>query len=424
MPLSGFRLVALAGPYKGRSFAAKPGQTDFTIGRKKDRDCCLEQDDFVSREHAVITSSSRGYLLTDLDSMNGTAHKGKPVSPRTPVPLRDGDQLEFGSDTVMRFELLPEEAVPDQDTPSKYKGPRRRPGAAPPAPPPPPRPSRRPTEEFGDYAVYDLLNESDTDRVDHALLKDSETPVALKRFTTKLLTRAARRRIAEEVERARRWQHPNIAAILGHGDERGTLYVASRFVDGVTVAKLHGNYATDVDAALAAYVIRDAAAALAYAQTAASGFVYRYLSPRGMMVGRNGDVVLINFGIAPVKLLLGIGSLTEMESRCLAPECLAEKPFDARADIFSLGVILYELLTREPIDPKQAAVLPPVDMVRPETPAELTALTTRATSLNPRNRFRSAAEMAEALVSALDSISPGYGAKNAVDWMAKHAPGA
>ena len=426
MSSGGFRLVATAGPYKGRSFAAtKPGQTEFTIGRNPDRDFCLQDDEFISRKHAVIACTSRGYVLTDLGSMNGTSHNGKPVSPRTPVLLRDGDELELGSGTTVRFEVLPDEPVLEQDTPSKFRSapkPNRMPPPERPRPTPA-KPARPPSEEFGDYLVYELLDESDTYRVDRAVQKGSETPVALKRFTTRVLTRAARRRIVDEVERARRWQHANITEIVAQGDERGTLYVVSRFVDGLTAAKLHRSYAADIDAALAAYIVREASSALAYAQATVSGFVYRYLRPRSIMLSRTGQVAFINFGIPPVKTLLGLDSFSDMESRFFAPECLAERPVDSRADIFSLGVILYELLTREPIDPKQAAVLPPVDMVRPDTPAELTALTTRATSLNPRNRFRSAAEMAEALASALASINPGYGPTNAADWMAQHAPG-
>jgi len=435
----GFRLRVCAGPDSGLELLVRnPGTHPVTIGRKAqasvkrwglnpDRDL-LCSDDAVSRRHATIEASARGYLLTDRGSTNGTMHNGHRLTPEVPVLLRDGDDLRF-ADTVVKFELLEAES---ERSPRGERPPAPRESAA-----SSPRISsgtvapmvtlRRvdevpsPTERFGRYAVYTLLAHSDTDRVEVAVDDKSGARVALKRFAANL-PRRVQKRILEEAERARRWRHPNIAEVLDAGVESSTVYVASRLVDGISLATIQERCARDVDPALAAYVVREACLALRYAQSAVPGFVHRNLCPQTIMLGKRGEVVLVNFGFVQLKALVDrTASLSPTEARYLSPEHLKGRGLDPRSDIFSLGVILYELLAQEAIDPRRKAVLADVDSVRPEVPPALADITMRAVAIRPEVRFRTASEMAAELTAALDALAPGYGPE-AATWLAKRFP--
>jgi serine/threonine protein kinase len=124
---------------------------------------------------------------------------------------------------------------------------------------------------------------------------------------------------------------------------------------------------------------------------------------------------LINFGFVPLKALLDrTAGLTPEEARYLAPEHLVGRGLDQRSDIFSLGIILYELLTRQPIDVRLKRALPDVEVERAEVPARLAAVATRAVAFRPELRFRTVGEMETELSATLG----GFGAVEAAAWVA------
>jgi serine/threonine-protein kinase len=470
MAVKGFRLRVTAGPDQGIDLLVQQPSGQVSIGRSVQLDPTRDlrcTDRKVSRQHATIEASPRGYLLTDHHSANKTRHNGRHVEPEVPVALQDGDELRFGPDTVVRFELVsgPSEPEPvqleDSDItrrlpdinrpPLSQRGPDR------PAPTEPrePRhaspgrgvlhtkapevreggPSERravaattatdkgaPRERFGRFAVYKALSERETDRVDVAVDTRNNVRVALKRFTTRQLSRRAHRRVLDDAERARRWQHPCIAPVLDVGVESGTLYVASQLVDGVPVADLQARYAREIEPWLAAYIIRETCTALQYALRQVSGFVHRNLTPNTILMSASGQVVLINVGFASVKALLDTTvKLAPAEARYLSPEHLRGRGLDPRSDVFSAGIILYELLIQEPIDLQRKAVLPAVDDVRPQVPPAIADVTTRAVSLRPEARFRTPGEMEEELSIALGKMTADPRA-DAATWMRMRFP--
>jgi len=433
MASQGFRLRVCKGPDVGRELIVDQsgaegnavGRSVVTVGRgsapETGQHLWLGGDPLVSRRHATIEASARGYVLTDRGSMNGTWHNGRRLEPDAPVLLRDQDELRFGSDSVVQFEMLrPATVRKKADTPATPKLSTRTParGAKAPA-----AEAERPKERFGRYAVYTLLAQRDTDRIDVAVDTTSGTRVALERFNAKLLPSRANKRVFADAGRAQRWQHPNIATVVDAGVEGGTLYVASRLVDGVTLAAIQDRFARDIDIPLAAHIIRQACAALSSVQGEDARFVHRNLSPHSIMLDLSGQVVLINFGFVPVKTLLeSTKMLTPTEARFLSPEHLSGRGLDPRSDIFSLGIILYELLTQEPIDPRRKAVLPDVDTERPDVPPALAALTMRAIKVRRELRFRTAAEMEGELAAVLEALAPQYGAAAAA-WMRKRFSG-
>lgn len=442
----GFHLRIISGPDTGQELVvtAAPAMP-VVVGRSATLDAARDlrcTDHKVSRRHATIEAAAGGYLLTDRGSTNKTRHNGVILEPEVPVVLHDGDELGFGPDTVVQFALLPagepgsgEATVistkpparePDRsDTPPAEWGSQpSQPTAAPPVPAMRPVPAdAQPTEQFGRFAVYDELAQSRTDRVDVALDTSTDTWVALKRFPPRLLARKVQNRLLDDAARARRWQHPNIAEVVDAGVEGGIVYVASRFVLGVVLADVQDRYAREIDPLLAAYIAREACSALHYARGEERDFVHRNLSPRTIMLCPDGHVVLINFGLVDVKALLETTvKLTPAEARYLAPEHIHRRGLDPRSDIFSVGIVLYELLAHEPIELRRKAALPDVDTVRPEVPPVLADITTRAVALRPEDRYRSADEMEDELTAALNKLAPGYGSQVA-EWMATRFPG-
>jgi len=458
----GFRLRVTAGPDRGRMLeVAKSAEAPAVIGRggnpQQDLVCT---DAKISRRHATIQSSPKGFVLVDQKSRNGTRLNGRRIDADVPVMLKDGDEIRCADETVIRFEFVRDDdmAATRIDPIAKPASPARRPAPPPPpaerreperpspakpqsadaaptrpkpasvAPPPPPPPSTRPAaaepearEHFGRYAVYETLDESQTDRVDAASDTQRGDRVALKRYSPKVISRKLKNSVLESATRGKRWQHPNIAEVVDAGEQAGTLYVASRLVEGKSLSELQTRFPRDFDIPLAAYIAREICAALHYAQDQVSGFVHRNLNPRTIMLGFGGEVVLINFGFVPVRVAAeSTQVLNRMEARHLSPEHLAGRGIDARSDIFSIGVILYELLAQEPIDPRKKAVLADVDTVRPEVPPALAKLTMRAIALRPAERFRTAQEMEEELAEVLREIASGYGPE-ASQWMAKHS---
>jgi len=404
---SGFRLVVLQGPDRGRDLSIQSGgtgdgsrrRTDITIGRQSDRKLRFG-DDYVSRRHAHIVPSSRGLQLIDDDSLNGTSHNGTKLTPGVPVSLRDGDELSFGPYTVVEFRSLDGEAPRRRSTTSSRNKARVPKAAAP------------PRERFGPYAVYHGLDRGIHDRVDVATRPPDSTPVVLKRFNRNL-SRPARRRIRERIEAARHWKHANIAAIRTCGELDGTLHVVRRYVDGIAVDRLHRTRPTTIDAALAAYLIEQAAVALAYAHEHDAQFVQPYLSHRNLILARTGEVVLINFGMPLTsQMVADMDDLPPLEARFVAPECSGSNgsPLDSRAEVFALGLMLFELLAGGPVDLAEVAVLKSIDGVRPDVPRALADVTMKALKLHAVHRYDSPAEMGAALRATLRTIAPGYGA--------------
>jgi hypothetical protein len=450
--MKGFCLRVIGGPDQGLVVSVSdPDTAPVQIGRSKAqdpaRDLFCAKDVKVSRRHATIEAVESGFVLRDHGSTNGTRLKGQKLEPGVPAEVRDGDEIRIGPDTVVRFEVQDDaDATRITSVPPGAPEPRR-PAAAPAAPPlrrapapdrpraPEPKTSpvstarkspstlaEEPRERFGPFAVYRSLSRDETDSVDVAVDTRSGTRVALKRFESRLLSRGARKRLAESAARAQRWNHPNIATVLDTGEREGKFYVASRFVEGESLAEIHGRFARDIDAPLATYIARETCRALDYGMGEEPGFVHRNITPHTILVSGGGQVVLINFGFVQIRALLDTTvRLTAADARYLSPEHRTGRGLDPRSDVFSTGIVLYELLAQELIDPRRTAVLPEVDAVRPEVPPELADITTRAIALRPSERFASPGEMGEELAEVLDRLAPGYGPE-AREWMAAHFP--
>lgn len=228
------------------------------------------------------------------------------------------------------------------------------------------------------------------------------------------------RMFLREAELAARVHHPNVCPILDLGEQDGTLYLVMDWVDGESLASLSA-LADEAGRALplpvVAHVVAQAARGLHAAHTliddagAPAGVVHRDVSPHNVLVRRDGHVLVVDFGVA--KAMESSDHATQSGTikgkiAYLAPEQAEGRPLDARADVFALGVVLYELATgahpfRGATDVATLlrisgpeAPPAPVELVD-GFPAAFSDLIMRALAKDPAARHRSAGDLARDL---------------------------
>src|SRR5205809_2982569 len=185
--------------------------------------------------------------------------------------------------------------------------------------------------------------------------------VALKLLAQELTQNRDRlNRFDQEAYAASALNHPNILTIYEMGDEAGRHYIATEFIDGVTLRKRLSGPPMELSEVLDIAIQVTGALEEAHA----AGIVHRDIKPENIMIRRNGHVKVLDFGLA--KLTEGaLAEETDTEaitralvqtdagvvlgtSQYMSPEQARGKPINARTDIWSLGVVLYEMATGHP----------------------------------------------------------------------------
>lgn len=224
----------------------------------------------------------------------------------------------------------------------------------------------------------------------------------------------ARERFIKEARTVAKLRHPNIVAVYTAGEGNGLLYFVMEFVPGESLRdRMTREPVLAVDVALP--ILHDLAGALDYAHTA--GVVHRDVKPENVLLDReSGRAMLTDFGVAVAlaaaaaddSRLTGVGFVLG-SPRYMSPEQAAgERSLDGRSDLYSLGLIGYEMLSGAPaIDaPTAASTLvkqlterpDPLCQKAPATPPEVGAAIDRVLEKNPADRFARGAEFAAALL--------------------------
>lgn len=201
-------------------------------------------------------------------------------------------------------------------------------------------------------------------------------------------------------------QHENIIHVYDFHHERGAMFIVMEYVQGVDLYDLLdrcGRLPYDVAAILA----MQAARALDY--THYRGVIHRDIKPANIMIARTGGVKVMDFGIARDA---NFGDLTEAGTGIgtpayMSPEQVLGDKLDARSDIFSLGVLLYQMVTgKKPfIEDEKKSAMHKIRLenhqsarsVNPDVPRELNSIIDRCLEKKPRDRWRSAQHMVIAL---------------------------
>jgi serine/threonine-protein kinase len=208
-------------------------------------------------------------------------------------------------------------------------------------------------------------------------------------------------RFRREAQSAAGLNHPNIVSIFDRGQAEGTYYIAMEYLEGRTLKELLvRNGPTPVPIAID--YARQILGALAFAHR--NGIIHRDIKPHNIVVRKDGRLKVTDFGIARS----GASQMTEAGSivgtaQYLSPEQARGAPVDARSDLYSLGIVLYEMLTGKvpytgdaPVEIAMkhlTAVPDPPSKLRPDVPHDLDAIVMRALAKDPEQRYGSAEEM-------------------------------
>ena len=234
--------------------------------------------------------------------------------------------------------------------------------------------------------------------------------VAMKVLHPEMVGTTGRKRFLQEIDFARRLSHPGIVPLLDSGEAAGTLYYVMPLVAGASLQhRLKRERQLPVPEAVR--IAGEVAEALAYAH--AQGIVHRDVKPANILLGPERAIVA-DFGVA--RALLRSSSVESISSsgvqvgtvEYMAPEQAAgDSEIDGRADLYSLGCVLYEMLAggppfvglnaqstlaRHAMDP-----VPPLRTVRPSVPKSVEEVVYQALAKAPADRFRDTMEFADAL---------------------------
>jgi serine/threonine-protein kinase len=222
----------------------------------------------------------------------------------------------------------------------------------------------------------------------------------------------------DEARTVARIRHPNVAEVLDLGEERGVLFLVMEWVDGepLTVIAREARALGGVPLRIALKIAKQACAGLHAAHELLDdhgqhvGLVHRDVSPQNLLVGHDGQVKVIDFGVAKAtsnQLRTNVGHL-KGKVAYMAPEQALGDPVDRRTDVFALGIVLYQLITgkhpfrgdnefvtlgrirnKEPIEAPNLLV--------PSLPDEVNAIIVKAISKPRDARFQTMLELQRAL---------------------------
>ena len=210
-------------------------------------------------------------------------------------------------------------------------------------------------------------------------------------------------RFRREAQAAASIGHPNIVSVFDTGSDDGVHFIVMEYVEGRTLAEiLAGGGRILPDRAID--IAMDVCRALEAAH--ARGVIHRDIKPGNIMLNPRGEVKVTDFGIARVTTTADTVAQTAAilgTASYLSPEQAQGQPVDGRSDIYSLGCVLYEMVTGRPpflgdspvaVASKQVLEQPtPPSRLNPDVTADLDAVILRALAKNPANRYQSAEEM-------------------------------
>ena len=275
------------------------------------------------------------------------------------------------------------------------------------------------------YMIEKKIGQGGMGTVYKALDKILDVPVALKTINRDITDNERTvQRLKREVILARKVAHPNVCRIYDIGETEGQHYVSMEFLEGRSLSELlQTDVRLNVETGVA--ILKQILQALQEAHRV--GIFHRDLKPQNIMVDINGRAFIMDFGISvsqEVRRLTETGMLVGTP-RYMAPEQFGDRNVDQRSDIYSIGIIMFEVFTgRLPFDATTPAsvmyahlhgtVLKPSEVLG-TIPPDLERIIIKAMERDPQNRYQSISEL-------LADLSNAQLAAASAPTIVKHAP--
>ena len=272
------------------------------------------------------------------------------------------------------------------------------------------------TEHFPDYQVEELIGQGGMGSVFKAMQKNLQRPVAIKVLSSEIAKDPeVGERFLREARALATLNHPGILTVHDYGERDGTFFLVTELVDGVNLRQLME--LGELSPAEALRIAPQLCTALQYAHE--RGVVHRDIKPENILIDTDGQVKIADFGLAKVARPGDEVALTRDTAVLGTPHYMAPEQWqgarmvDHRADIYSLGVVIYEMLTGNlPLgnfDPPSR---------RGGVPQGLDAVVRRALAQQPENRYQHASEVQSDVEQQASNL------KHLGEQAASHAKGA
>jgi Tfp pilus assembly protein PilF len=259
----------------------------------------------------------------------------------------------------------------------------------------------------GRYRILQMLGAGGMGEVYKVHDDDIDQVIALKVVRSDLSSDAESvQRFKQELLLTRQVSHRNVVRIFDIGETSGLKFITMEYIEGQTLSGILSEK-KKVPPAEALEIVRQICSGLAAAH--AEGVIHRDLKPSNIMRDAHGRVVVMDFGLA--RTLQGAGmtqtGATPGTVEYMSPEQAMAKPLDARSDLFTVGLILYELLSgKTPFhaDSAVASLLrrlkeaaPPLSELEPGVPRTLSAIVSKCLEREPQDRYQSVDQLREEL---------------------------
>jgi len=264
-------------------------------------------------------------------------------------------------------------------------------------------------QKFGRFEVQREIGRGAMGIVYLALDPALQRPVAIK--SLRLAGSATdltpvQQRFLEEARAAARLNHPNIVTVYEVGQEGGNAYIAMEYLEGRELKQILLDELPGLTFREIAEIVQQIAEALDYAHS--NGIVHRDIKPANIMLVRGNIPKVLDFGIAMPPTGTDDEALKFVGSpKYMSPEQVEGRAVDRRSDVFSLGAVMYELLTRRaPFEGETLTSVvyqilhempPPPQTISGNTPRYLARIVAKALAKRPEERYQTAGEMAEEL---------------------------